>query len=94
MTRKAAISRRPSSRAKWTRTSSSSRPVRQAARVGATSSGSVIVPRRTGRPTAAWVGETETRSATESAYGQVEIPIDEIACYIDVSNKLLGRRRG
>ena len=40
-------------------------PVRQAARVGATSSGSVIVPRRTGRPTAAWVGETETRSATE-----------------------------
>ena len=49
----------------------------------------MIVPRRTGRPTAAWVGETETRSATESAYGQVEIPIDEIACYIDVSNKLL-----
>ena len=64
-------------------------PVRQAARVGATASGCVIVPRRTGRPTAAWVGETETRSATESAYGQVEIPIDEIACYIDVSNKLL-----
>src|SRR6266511_2342143 len=64
-------------------------PVRQAARVGNTSSGSVIVPRRTGRPTAAWVGETETRPTTESAYGQVEIPIDEIACYVDVSNKLL-----
>ena len=64
-------------------------PIRQAARVGATSSGSVIVPRRTGRPTAAWVGETETRAATEAAYGQVEIPIDEIACYVDVSNKLL-----
>ncbi len=64
-------------------------PVRQAARVGATMSGSVIVPRRTGRPTASWVGETETRSATEAAYGQVEIPIDEIACYVDVSNKLL-----
>ena len=64
-------------------------PIRQAARVGATASGSVIVPRRTGRPTAAWVGETETRSATEAAYGQVEIPIDEIACYVDVSNKLL-----
>ena len=86
---KAAISRRPSSRAKLTKTSCNSSPVRQAARVGATSSGSVIVPRRTGRPTAAWVGETETRSATESAYGQVEIPIDEIACYVDVSNKLL-----
>lgn len=64
-------------------------PVRQAARVGSTSSGSVIVPRRTGRPTASWVGETETRSATEAAYGQVEIPIDEIACFVDVSNKLL-----
>ena len=64
-------------------------PVRQAARVGSTASGSVIVPRRTGRPTAAWVGETETRSAAEAAYGQVEIPIDEIACYVDVSNKLL-----
>ncbi len=64
-------------------------PVRQAARVGQTSSSSVIVPKRTGRPTATWVGETETRSATESAYGQAEIPIDEIACYVDVSNKLL-----
>jgi HK97 family phage major capsid protein len=63
--------------------------VRQAARVGSTASGSVIVPRRTGRPTAAWVGETETRTETESTYGQVEIPIDEIACYVDVSNKLL-----
>lgn len=64
-------------------------PVRQAARVGATASGSVIVPRRTGRPTAVWVGETETRTETESTYSQVEIPIDEIACYVDVSNKLL-----
>lgn len=64
-------------------------PVRQAARVGATSSGSVTVPRRTGRPTAAWVGETEDRTGTESTYGQVEIPIDEIACYCDVTNKLL-----
>jgi HK97 family phage major capsid protein len=64
-------------------------PVRQAARVGQTSSGSVIIPKRTGRPTGRWVGETETRTGTESAYGQAEIPIDEIACYVDVSNKLL-----
>ncbi|WP_159726161.1 phage major capsid protein [Methylosinus sp. Ce-a6] len=64
-------------------------PVRQAARVGATSSGSVIVPRRTGAPTAVWTGETETRSATGSAYGQIEIDIEEAAAYIDVSNKLL-----
>jgi HK97 family phage major capsid protein len=64
-------------------------PVRMAARVGSTASGSVIIPRRTGTPTASWVGETETRSETESTYGQVEIPIHEIACYVDVSNKLL-----
>ncbi|MFO1126354.1 MAG: phage major capsid protein [Methylocystis sp.] len=64
-------------------------PIRQAARVGATASGSVIIPRRTGRPTAQWVGETQDRSETESAYGQAEIEIHEIACYVDVSNKLL-----
>ena len=64
-------------------------PVREAARVGQTASGSVIIPKRTGRPTATWVGETETRTETESTYGQAEIPIDEMACYVDVSNKLL-----
>jgi HK97 family phage major capsid protein len=64
-------------------------PVRQAARVGQTASGAVIIPKRTGRPTASWVGETETRTESESTYGQAEIPIDEMACYVDVSNKLL-----
>lgn len=64
-------------------------PVRQAARVGSTSSGSVILPKRTGTPTANWVGETEDRPETGSAYGQVEIPIHEAACYVDVSNQLL-----
>lgn len=64
-------------------------PVRQAARVGSTASGSVILPKRTGRPTASWVGETETRTGTESTYGQVEIPVHEMACYVDVSLRLL-----
>lgn len=64
-------------------------PVRAAARVGQTSAGSVIIPRRTGKPTASWVGETETRPETGSTYGQVEIPVDEIAAYVDVSKKLL-----
>jgi HK97 family phage major capsid protein len=64
-------------------------PIRQAARVGQTASSAVIIPRRTGSPTTTWVGETETRTETESTYGQAEIPIDEMACYIDVSNKLL-----
>lgn len=64
-------------------------PIRQAARVGSTSSGEVILPKRTGRPTANWVGETEDRSGTESAYGQIEVPIHEAACYVDVSQRLL-----
>lgn len=64
-------------------------PIRQAARVGATASGSVIIPRRTGAPTAGWVGETEARPEAQSAYGQIEIPINEAACYVDVSNQLL-----
>lgn len=64
-------------------------PVRQAARVGSTASGSVILPKRTGTPTASWVGETETRTGTESAYGQIEISIHEMAAYVDVSVQLL-----
>jgi HK97 family phage major capsid protein/HK97 family phage prohead protease len=64
-------------------------PVRQAARVGSTANGSVTLPKRTGRPTAHWVGETEERSETGSTYGQVEIPAHEMACYVDVSTKLL-----
>lgn len=64
-------------------------PIRQAARIGATSSSSVILPKRTGTPTASWVGETETRTGTESAYGQVEIPVHEMAAYVDVSLQLL-----
>jgi HK97 family phage major capsid protein len=64
-------------------------PIRAAARIGQTASGSVIVPKRTGRPTGGWVGEIEPSSGTESTYGQAEIPIDEMACHIDVSNKML-----
>ncbi|MFI0847880.1 phage major capsid protein [Mesorhizobium sp. IMUNJ 23232] len=64
-------------------------PIRQAARVGSTSAGNVILPKRTGRPTARWVGETETRTGTESTYGQVDIEVFEMACYVDVSQRLL-----
>lgn len=64
-------------------------PIRQAARVGSTANGSVLLPKRTGTPTGYWVGETETRTATESTYGQLEIPIHEMACYVDVSVRLL-----
>lgn len=64
-------------------------PIRQAARVSSTSAGEVILPKRTGTPTGHWVGETETRTETGSTYGQIEVPINEMACYVDVSLKLL-----
>lgn len=56
-------------------------PVRQAARVGSTAASSIILPKRTGTPTAQWVGETEERTATESSYGQLEIPVHEMAAW-------------
>lgn len=64
-------------------------PVRQAAKVGSTASGSVIIPKRTGTPTAQWAGEEEESSETGSAYGQAEIPVHEATCYVDVSLRLL-----
>lgn len=64
-------------------------PVRMAARVGSTGSSSVILPKRTGTPTASWVGETETRTETQSTYGQIEIPMHEMAAFVDVSVQLL-----
>lgn len=64
-------------------------PVRQAARVGQATAGTVVIPKRTGRITAYWVGETEQRTETEPAYGQARIEMHEMACYIDVSNWLL-----
>lgn len=63
--------------------------IRQYARVMQTSAGGVILPKRTGTLTAKWVGETETRPPTQPTYGQEEIPINEIACYVDISNRLL-----
>ena len=64
-------------------------PVRQAARVGSTASKSVILPKRTGTPTAQWVTETQNRPETAPTYGQEEIAIFEAAAYIDVSLQLL-----
>lgn len=64
-------------------------PIRQAVRVGSTSAGSVILPKLTGRPTASWVGEEEERPETTMTFGQVEIPVHELAAYIDVSLRLL-----
>ncbi|MEI7606864.1 MAG: phage major capsid protein [Rhodospirillaceae bacterium] len=64
-------------------------PVRSIARVSTTSAGNVILPKRTSTLTASWVGETDTRAASQAAYGQAQYPVAELACYTDVSNSLL-----
>ncbi|TDK38600.1 phage major capsid protein [Rhizobium deserti] len=64
-------------------------PIRQAVRVGSTGAGSVVLPKLTGRPTASWVGEDEQRDETTMTFGQLEIPVHELACFIDVSTRLL-----
>lgn len=64
-------------------------PVRQAARVGQMTTADILIPKRTGGPTGYWVGETDTRTETGSAYGQARLTAREMACYIDVSQQLL-----
>lgn len=64
-------------------------PVRQAARVANTSTGEVLIPKRTGTLTGRWVGETETRVGTEPSYGQLSIPIHTAACYVDISMQMI-----
>lgn len=64
-------------------------PIREAARVGAMSVGSIKIPKRTGRITAQWVDEIEERPRTEPAYGMIALEAHEMSCYVDVSNQLL-----
>jgi HK97 family phage major capsid protein len=64
-------------------------PIRTIARVGQMSVGTIKIPKRTGRITAKWVDEIETRPKTEPTYGQLEIVAHEMACFVDVSNQLL-----
>jgi len=64
-------------------------PIRSVARVAATASGAVILPRRTGRLTAQWVGETSARPDTEPSYGQARFTVHELSCFVDVSNQML-----
>jgi HK97 family phage major capsid protein len=64
-------------------------PIRTAARVSSTASGSVKLPKRTAGLTAAWVDENEDRPETESAYGALDLTVNELAAFVDVSNTLL-----
>lgn len=64
-------------------------PIRNVARLASTSVPEILLPKRTGTLTASWVGETTPRQATQPAYGQQKFVMHELACYVDVSNRLL-----
>lgn len=64
-------------------------PIRQLARVTQISAGAAIMPRRTGRMTGVWVGETQARSSTQPTYGQDRFDVREMACFTDISNSQL-----
>lgn len=63
-------------------------PIRAIADVRSTDAANVILPKRTGVTNAAWVGETDARSASDPAFDQSEIAIKEIATYVDMSLQL------
>jgi HK97 family phage major capsid protein len=63
-------------------------PVRQVARGATTGSDKLDFP-SVSAASAYWVGEVETRQPTTVSFGGVEIELRELACYVDVSNRLL-----
>lgn len=64
--------------------------VRGLARVTQISGNSILLPRRTGTFAAQWTAEQGTRSETTGlAYGQREIPAQEMYALVDMSNQLI-----
>ena len=64
-------------------------PIRGLARVSPSSASETLLPKRTGRPGAAWIGENAATPNTSPTYGQQKFVSHELACHIDVSNRLL-----
>ena len=64
-------------------------PIRKVATVKTMAGNSLMLPTRTGAPTGYWVSEGATRMQTAETYGQLEIPCNEMAVFIDITNRLL-----
>src|SRR3954452_23626532 len=64
-------------------------PIRQLARTVETSGDKLDYPVMTSGPEASWVGEVETRPETTATFGDIEIELGELACYFDITNRLL-----
>ena len=64
-------------------------PIRSVARITNAGAPEILLPKRTGRMSASWIGENAATPGTEPAYGQQKFEIHELACHVDVSNRLL-----
>lgn len=64
-------------------------PVRSIADVRPAGSHKIVVPKRTGITNAAWRGETAARTASEPAFGEMEIDIKEINTFVDLSQWMI-----
>lgn len=69
-------------------------PVRTVASVRATGSPSVTYPKRTGTTNAKWKGETQAQDGSQPAFGQVDVAVDELTTFVDISNRLLADSAG
>lgn len=69
-------------------------PVRAVASVRSTGSPSVIYPKRTGITNAKWKGEGQAQEASQPGFGQVEVVVDELTTFVDISNRLLADSAG
>lgn len=69
-------------------------PIRSIASVRTTGAPAVQYPKRTGVTNAAWKAELADATASEPAFGMIEVPVHELATYVDISNELLADSAG
>ena len=64
-------------------------PLRRLGRTLETGAGSLSLPKQTAGTAASWVGEVETRTESNLDFGDVDLPLHELATYVDASARLL-----
>lgn len=69
-------------------------PVRSVASVRTTGAPSVKYPRRTSITNAQWEDEIEESEESTVAFGMLEVPVNKITTYVDISNELLADSAG
>ncbi len=69
-------------------------PIRSVASVRTTGAPSVKYPRRTSITNAQWEGELEESEESEVGFGMLEVPVDKITTFVDISSELLADSAG